>query len=96
MGAIIGIVSEYYQVKREDLLHSRRGYFNEARNIAMYLSRRLRGDRLKEIGEDFGLGKYSSVSSVVERVKVLIEKDKVLKERVDHLISMIIKGQEQT
>ena len=45
MGAIIGIVSEYYQVKGEDLVHSRRGYCNEARNVAMYLSRRLRGDR---------------------------------------------------
>lgn len=96
MGAIIGIVSEYYQVKREDLVHSRRGYFNEARNVAMYLSRRLRGDRLKEIGNGFGLGKYSSVSSVVERVKVLIARDKILRERVDHLISMIVKSQEQT
>ena len=62
----------------------------------MHLSRRLQGDRLKEIGKDFGLGKFSSVGSVVERMKVLIEKDKILRDRVDHLISLIIKSQEQT
>jgi len=43
-----------------------------------------------------GLRKYSSDSSVVERVKALRERDKILRERVDHLFSMIIKSQEQT
>ncbi len=90
-----GIVSEYYQIKREDLVHSQRDYFNEARNIAMYLSRWVRGGRPKEIGKDFGLGKYGSVSSVAERMKVLIDKDKILRDRAGHLISLIIKSQEQ-
>ena len=35
----------------------RRGYFNEPRNVAIYLTRRLRGDTLKAVGEIFGINK---------------------------------------
>src|SRR4030067_3581909 len=64
---ILGGVSEYYRVQREDLLHAKRGFFNEARNVTIYLTRMLRGDTLKEIGVGFGIDRYSTVSSVVER-----------------------------
>ena len=64
--------------------------------MAIYLARRFRGDRLKEIEEAFGIGRYSTVSSVVERMKVRIGSDKRLRRKVDHLMSTIHMSQEQT
>jgi len=72
------------------------GYFNEPRNIAIYLTRYLRSDSLKEIGEAFEIRKYSTVSSVIRRVKREIRKDKNLKERVEELSARLSKGQRQT
>ena len=60
------------------------------------LTRRLRGDRLKEIGEAFKIDRYSTVSTIVERMKVRIERDEGLRKRVDHLTSTIQMSQEQT
>jgi len=93
---ILAAVSEYYRVQRKDLLHTRRGSFNEARNVAIYLTRKLRGDTLKEIGAGFRIDRYSTVSSVVERMKALIKKDEKIRTRVVYLTSIIIKSQEQT
>jgi chromosomal replication initiation ATPase DnaA len=52
-------------------------------------------DSLKQIGERFGLDKYSSVSRVVERMKALISKDRRLRDRVEKLALMPSKSQEQ-
>jgi chromosomal replication initiation ATPase DnaA len=93
---LAGAVSRSYRVERKDLFYSRRGQENEARNVAIYLARRLRGDRLKEIGEAFQIGGYSTVSSIVERMKVRIGSDERLRKKVDHLISTIQMNQEQT
>jgi putative transposase len=93
---LLEVVSRGYRVKREDLFYSRRGQYNEARNVAIYLARRLRGDRLKEIGEAFKIGGYSTVSSVVQRMKVGMERDELLRKKVHNLISIISKSQEQT
>ena len=70
--------------------------FNEPRNVAIYLTRRLRGDSLNQIAEEFGMSKYSSVSSVIERMKELVAKDRKLRKRVEKLISFLSKSQEQT
>ncbi len=93
---LVGAVSRSYRVERKDLFYSRRGQGNEARNVAIYLARRLRGDRLKEIGELFQIGPYSTVSSIGERMKVRGGSDERLRKRVDHLISTIQMSQEQT
>ena len=90
---LIEVVKEEYGIRQEELFYSRRGNYNEARNVAIYLVRKLRGDRLKEIGEVFGIGKYSTVSSAVQRVKVGIERDERLRKRISHLIATIAKGQ---
>ncbi len=70
--------------------------FNEPRNIAVYLIRHLRNDTLKQVGDQFGIEKYSTVSSIVERVKHEIKVDKELKNRVQKLSEKINKGQRQT
>ncbi|MBW2220373.1 MAG: hypothetical protein JRF40_12930 [Deltaproteobacteria bacterium] len=50
---LIEEVCTFYQVHEKDLLASRRGFFNEPRNVAIYLIRRLRGDNLDvKKGED--------------------------------------------
>ena len=93
---LVGAVSRSYRVERKDLFYSRRGHRNDARNVAIYLARRLRGDRLKEIGGAFQIGQYSTVSSIVERMKVRIGSDERLRKRVDHLISITQMSQEKT
>jgi chromosomal replication initiation ATPase DnaA len=54
---------------RVALYRSRRGISNEPGNVAIYLLRTLRGDNLEEIGRDFNISRFSSVSSVVERMR---------------------------
>ena len=75
---------------------TKRGYFNEPRNIAVYLIRYLRNDTLKQVGEQFGIAKYSTVSSIVERVKHEMKINKGLKKRVEDLTETITKSQRQT
>lgn len=90
------IVCEYYRIDKEELFSSRRGISNEPRNIAIYLTRRLRGDSLKQIGAHFQLKKYSSVSSIIERMNEAIVKDQKLRNRIGKLVTVLSKSQEQT
>ena len=72
-------------VKEDALEVTRRGIAKEPRNVAIYLIRHLRGDSLEDIGRDFQVAKYSSVSNVVERIKALIAKDRKLRRRLEEL-----------
>jgi len=56
---IINAVCEFYNVSRDELYRSRSGQFNEPRNVAIFLTRKLRPDSLKEIGRQFHMEKYS-------------------------------------
>jgi chromosomal replication initiation ATPase DnaA len=56
----------------------------------------LRGDSLEEIGREFGIAKYSSISSVIARTKAMVARDRVLKHRVEALKKEINMSQEQT
>ena len=93
---IIRSVCDYYNIKRKDLLTSKRGNFNEPRCVAIYLMRKLRRDRLKEIGKVFEMEKYSSVSSIIERLKTRMQNDLKLKMRVNKVEEQLTKSQEQT
>ena len=64
--------------------------------MAIYLTRRLRRDRLKEIGEAFQRNTYSSVSGVIERLNRVLAADRRLRQRVERIIRNIDKSQEQT
>jgi len=48
----------------------------------MFLIRRLRGGKLEEIGREFGIAKYSTVSSAIEKMKRDISADRKLRVRV--------------
>ena len=51
---------------------------NEPRNAAIFLMRNLMGSKLVEIGQEFGISNYSSVSTVIERTK---QRKDLLRER---------------
>jgi len=89
-------VCMFYNIKEPELYVTRRGYLNEPRNVAVYLIRQLRNDTLKHVGEEVGIEKYSTVSSIVERVKYGMKGDKGLKKRIQNIAEKITKGQRQT
>ena len=78
-------VCRSYGVSRDALYISRRGISNEPRNVAIYLLRTLRGDNLEEIGRDFNINRFSSASSVVERMKGRVSKNRQLRKRVEEI-----------
>lgn len=91
---IISIVSASYEVTRKNLFTSKRGTFNEPRCAAIYLLRRIRRDRLKAIGKIFNLEKNSSVSSVIERMKMRIQNNREIKMRIQKIEDEIRMSQE--
>jgi putative transposase len=83
--AIQSAVCAVYGIDLNELLSSRRGTSNDARNIAIYLARRHSGQTLATIGDAFGVEHYSSVSSVVSRTKQRIAKDRSLRRKVEKI-----------
>jgi putative transposase len=75
LNTIISEVSRYYEIRPSTLNAVRRGIKNEPRDVAMYLIRSMRSEPLMRVGADFGLNRYSSVSSAVVRVKIKLQKD---------------------
>ena len=63
-------IKEYRKfIDTETLFISKRGEINEPRNVAVYLCRKLRRDRLTEICNYFRMNKYISVISIIRIVK---------------------------
>ena len=89
-------VCSLYKENEKVLEQSKRGQVNEPRNLSIYLARRHCGLRLSEIGREFGLEKYSSVSSIVMRTEQLISQNKQLKKRLEKVRSMLRKSQAKT
>ena len=85
IGKIKEAVCRSYRIKEEELLYSRRGARNEARNMAIYLTRHLRGSNLTEIGKEFNVGSYSTVSTIIDRMKFKIAKDGKVNRMVEQL-----------
>jgi len=85
-----------YGIDESSLLSSRRGILNEPRNVAIFLVRRLRGEKLEEIGRQFGIAKYSSASSAIEKMKREISVDPRLRLRVKNIEKTLCNSQQQT
>ena len=66
---IKGAVCRHYKMGESELQKSRRGVENEVRDLAIYLLRVIRSERLKKTGEEFNQTNYSSVSNAISRVK---------------------------
>ena len=69
-------ICNHYHIEDEDLLKSRRGIENEARDLGIYMSRIIRGELLETIGQEFNLNNYSSVSTAIERIRKKLESNK--------------------
>jgi putative transposase len=89
-------VCRFYSVEKTELEQAKRGLVNEPRNVAVYLARKRCGLRLEEIGREFGLEKYSSVSSIVTRTANQLSQDKQLRNRVEKLSFELGKSQAKT
>lgn len=83
-------VCSYFKIDKGELQKSKRNNINLPRNIAIYLSRKLRKDPLDQIGLEFSLNRYSSVSSVLNRTKELLKKDSKLQRIVEEIRDNII------
>lgn len=90
---IINHVCKAYNIDEPVLQSSRRGYFNEPRNVSIYLVRYLRNITLKETGMFFGIKKHSTVSSIVDRVQKMMKYNKTFNKRVKKLAEKISKSQ---
>ena len=90
------MVCRSYGVKEEELLASRRGRPNEALNVVIYLLRQIRGSKLKEIGTEFDISGYSTVSTIIERTRNEIPKNRRFRKRIEQLRSKLVLSQEQT
>lgn len=77
------MICKAYNLDMTEIMGIHRGRVNEARNIAVFLARRLRRDTLREIGEAFNISNYSSVSSIIETMKEKIEKNIDLKNAIE-------------
>ena len=86
-------VCRIYGVSVETLVRPKRVSYNEPRSVAIYLTRRLRGENLAEICREYGLKTHSSASSAVERVKGQMIKDRHFSKRVDELVQILSKRQ---
>ena len=86
---ILEEVCKAYDTTSAEIMKMRRGEMNEACNIAIYLSRKLRRETLKEIGLQFNIDKDSTVSSVMARVKKRLEKDRKFNRRLDEIVKAI-------
>ena len=83
---------EHYGVSFNELLITKRGNFNEPRNIAVYLLRQIRGENLNNIGEQFNIKAYSTVSSILRKVSKLGKYDRKIKKRIGRIQDSINKG----
>ena len=93
---IILEVCDHFQVMREQLTVTRRGRGNLPRDMAIYLVRLLSQATLSEVGKHFGMNNYSTVSSVVERVKLRTNEDRMVREHLDVIRVKLAKSQRQT
>lgn len=92
---IIAAVCNHYDIDRKELFRTKRGALNEARGMAIYLCRYLRGASLTSIGKEFEIDSYSTVSSIIERFKARIQVDRKLSRKVERVRNSLM-SQEQT
>ncbi len=93
---IISAVCEHYEVAFNELLKTRRGIFNEPRNIAVYLLRHIRGENLNNISTLLNIKTYSTVSSIIRRVSNLKKCNRRIRKEIESIQDSINKGQRQT
>ena len=87
------MVGKEFRVDNDTLMISRRGTENLARDVAIYLQRKYCGQTLAEMGNDYSIGCYSTVSSAIQRIKSRLLQDSKLRKKVSKLEKKLDKGQ---
>ena len=85
-----------YSIKEDDLYVTKRGVFNEPGNVVIYLKRRLKNDTLRQVDGQFRIKKYSTFSSIIEKVKPMMKADRGLKKMMESLTERITMTQRPT
>jgi REP element-mobilizing transposase RayT len=93
---ILDEVCWFYGMTVPEIIKTRRGRRNEARNAAIYLTRKLRLDTFKNIGEQYEIDNDRTVRSVFERMKKRLTEDRDLALQMEKLKDSIKKSQEWT
>jgi hypothetical protein len=93
---VVRAVAEICGVSEDKILQGQRGQRNEARQLAMYLTRELCGLTLKETAEVFSLGSYGSVGGACSVIERRIKSDRKLLGRVEQIREMVRSGYVQT
>jgi putative transposase len=93
---IIREVCDYFQVEREQVMVIRRGRENLPRDMAIYFVRLLSQATLREVGKYFGMNNYSTVSSAVERVKLRMHDDRMVRDHLAEIRLKLKKNRKQT
>jgi putative transposase len=93
---IISFFCEYFKVTKEELTISRRGTENLPRDVAIFLVRQHCRETLAGVGQHFSISNYSTVSSVVLRIRARKDSDKTLQKDLEKITTMIMNSQEQT
>lgn len=84
---VIDTCQAFYGKNRKALVEGSKG--NEGRQVAIYLSRVMSGERGKEVGRHFGI-KEPAVSEAVRRMEEKLEEESQLREKIESLKKRII------
>ena len=83
-------VSKYYNLQFHELCSKNRSrYISKPRQIAMFLSKQLTDSSYPEIGKLFGGKDHATVIHGVNKIKVLSETDRKIKQDLDNRISSL-------
>ena len=93
---VIAKTCEHFHVSKEQIFISRRGHENLPRNVALYLVRILTRKTMPEIGKQFEMSNYSTVGSVVERMKQREAKEPDFQKVLEKIKDNLDKSQERT
>lgn len=83
---IQSIVADYYKINIDDIKSKKRtANIAFARQIAMYLSRKMTEESLTRIGVEFGGKDHTTIMHAVDKIEKEIGKDKKLKEVINNI-----------
>ncbi|MCF8054101.1 MAG: chromosomal replication initiator protein DnaA [Deltaproteobacteria bacterium] len=91
---IVKVVASYYNVKISDVKSSGRKNKNisQARQVSMYLMRKLTNSSFPDIGEKLGGRDHSTVIYGVNKIQMLISKDPVIKGVIKEIEGLLVEG----
>jgi len=93
---ILDAVCRYFKITRESLMKTRRGTENLLRDIAVYFLRIYSTETLAGVGRYFNIANYSTVSSVVERIKAHKAKNRAFANQLRKIEKVLRRSQRQT